>query len=142
MVYTRPGVLLLHPGQVQLVQAVPGPNLGLENITLFIKLREDLIFYQSWHLKLHQVHLKGCPQSRGVKLDGSTEANELHHLHVVDKRVTVCPGQGPRAVQRLLPHLLHRGQLVQGEGEGVDRVVDEGGGGVQVTFNSAVNEAS
>ena len=54
----------------------------------------------------------------------------------------MSPGQGPRAVQRLLPHLLHRGQLVQGEGEGVDRVVDEGGGGVQVTFNSAVNEAS
>ena len=29
-------------------------------------------------------------------------------------------------------HLLHGGELVEGDGEGVDGVVDEGGGGVQV----------
>ena len=42
------------------------------------------------------------------------------------------------AVQGGLIHLLDRGELVQGDGEGIDAVIDEGGGGVEVALGHHV----
>ena len=66
-------------------------------------------------------------------LNRSTESDELDHLHVVDEGVAVGPGRLAGALQRFLSNLLYLGQLVQRQSEGVNRVVDEGCGGVQVS---------
>ena len=52
------------------------------------------------------------------------------------------PGGSAGAVEGPLPHLLHRAQLVQGQGEGVHRVVDERRGRVQVAVDVQVGLAA
>ena len=65
-------------------------------------------------------------------LDRSAETDELDHLHVVDQRVAVGPGGLAGTLQGFLSDLLNLGQFVERQSEGVDGVVDEGGGGVEV----------
>ena len=56
----------------------------------------------------------------------------LTDLHIIHERVSVNPGVLAQTVQVGLIDVLDSAQLVQSHGEGVDGVVDEGRGGVEV----------
>ena len=106
MINTISSFVFFNSSKIEFIKTVPSSNFGLKVTNIFMS-KNLTRSYQSRHLQLHQIHSKLSSQTRCIKLDLTTETNELHHLHVVDQRVAMSPGHGAGTIQRLLTNLLN-----------------------------------